>query len=366
MPASAAQISANRKNAALSTGPTTEAGKERSRGNGWKHGLTGEGIVVPDGELAAIEARFQSLREEFQPEGTASCLHLRRFASMSLRLESCEKVSIAVYAMRVRHAEEEFDDHRRTVVESLASRIESEPSTVVRRLQAMPEGVDWLIGQWDGLRVDLMNRERDVWTQNHSARAERLLGRLVDTVRQPRSFALREAMSGYFVNIDPSELAGLTASEKAQWGRKQLASLIDAEVERLKLVKAALDPSKIELDRRESVDRCLFGLQPEMDRVRKYESATERSMYRAFKEFQQAEAESRAIKAQLEAESTPGKLASSEPEDSNSTATDTHPTQPPPRTRPPSPPTPQATQITDKKGLDPAPITLGRDQNRRR
>ena len=363
MPASAAQISANRKNAALSTGPKTPEGKERSRRNALKHGLTGDFVVLPDEDLAEIQSRFRDLQVEFQPSGSAGRLLLRRFASMSLRLEHCEKLSIAVYARRIRHAEEEFDDHRITQVEALASRIDSETETSVRRLQAMPEGIDWLIAQWGRLRVDLMNRERDAWTQNHSLKIERLLGRPHDLVHQPRSVALREAMSGYFANINASELAGLTDPEKPEWARTQLAGIIDVEVERLNAVKAALDPSKIEQDRAESVDRCLFDLQPAMDRVRKYESATERSMYRALKEFRQVEGEQKAVKAQLEPESIPAQSASFEPKAPDEPVTATDLTQPTPRTLPPTPQIPEAFQFTGKPSLDTAPIHFGYKQN---
>jgi hypothetical protein len=39
------QIAANRRNAAKSTGPTTEEGKQRSRCNALRHGLTAETVI---------------------------------------------------------------------------------------------------------------------------------------------------------------------------------------------------------------------------------------------------------------------------------------------------------------------------------
>jgi hypothetical protein len=40
------QIEANRRNAFKSTGPTTDAGKERSRRNAVRHGLTAETVIT--------------------------------------------------------------------------------------------------------------------------------------------------------------------------------------------------------------------------------------------------------------------------------------------------------------------------------
>src|SRR5947199_141090 len=57
MPASEARILANQANAKLSTGPRTAEGKERSRANALKHGLTGAGVVLPEADAAEVERR---------------------------------------------------------------------------------------------------------------------------------------------------------------------------------------------------------------------------------------------------------------------------------------------------------------------
>src|ERR1700730_10491459 len=129
MPASPAQIAANRQNAQLSTGPRTTEGKERSRRNALKHGLTGEGVALPDEDAIEVASRFQELQEEFQPSGISSRWFLRRFAYLSVRLERCERLDTAVYSKRVRHADEGFLDHRMTPGEALGDRLGRRPLT---------------------------------------------------------------------------------------------------------------------------------------------------------------------------------------------------------------------------------------------
>ncbi len=55
MPASEARILANQRNAQRSTGPKTPEGKEQSRRNALKHGLTGAGVVLPERDAAEVE-----------------------------------------------------------------------------------------------------------------------------------------------------------------------------------------------------------------------------------------------------------------------------------------------------------------------
>ena len=62
--ASAAQIDANRANAAKSTGPRTVAGKAASSMNALKHGVDAASIVIPGEEPAEYESiATQYLRE---------------------------------------------------------------------------------------------------------------------------------------------------------------------------------------------------------------------------------------------------------------------------------------------------------------
>ncbi|HEX6894743.1 MAG TPA: hypothetical protein VF146_05695 [Bryobacteraceae bacterium] len=57
----------NRANAAHSTGPRTEAGKQRSSLNATKHGLTAQTVVLPSEDPAQYEAHRAQFFDEYQP-----------------------------------------------------------------------------------------------------------------------------------------------------------------------------------------------------------------------------------------------------------------------------------------------------------
>ena len=63
-----AQCEANRRNAAQSTGPKTEEGKEKSRRNALKHGLTGAGIVQPLEDEARLQADIDKWSADVNPQ----------------------------------------------------------------------------------------------------------------------------------------------------------------------------------------------------------------------------------------------------------------------------------------------------------
>jgi hypothetical protein len=69
MAASAAQITANRANALLSTGPRTEEGKLASSSNSTSTGLTAAKIFVRPDEQDEFDAFEAGLRTELRPDG---------------------------------------------------------------------------------------------------------------------------------------------------------------------------------------------------------------------------------------------------------------------------------------------------------
>ena len=108
MPASEAQISANRKNAAKSTGPRTPEGKERSRRNALKHGLAGAGVVLPEADAAEVARRTAAFEEELVPVGEVETALVRRAALNSVRMERAADQQTAALTGRIRQVEADF------------------------------------------------------------------------------------------------------------------------------------------------------------------------------------------------------------------------------------------------------------------
>jgi hypothetical protein len=108
MPASEARIRASQINGSKSKGPISPEGKAASRKNALKHGLTGEGVVLPNEDAAEVERRFAAFQEELKPSGEVGRELVRRAAVCSVRMERCVSQETAALSERVRQADADF------------------------------------------------------------------------------------------------------------------------------------------------------------------------------------------------------------------------------------------------------------------
>jgi hypothetical protein len=81
------QIQANRANAARSTGPRTPEGKEASRQNAVKHGLTARTTVLLGEDAVAYNDLIEDLMQQYQPLGALQEQLVRHLASCLWRLQ---------------------------------------------------------------------------------------------------------------------------------------------------------------------------------------------------------------------------------------------------------------------------------------
>jgi hypothetical protein len=105
--ASEKQVSANRRNAANSTGPITQNGKQQSRRNAMRHGLTAA-TVVPAIEDAEEFERFEAaIRADFQPVSTIENELVARLISLLWRLRRSTLIETNLFQLQARIAMEQ-------------------------------------------------------------------------------------------------------------------------------------------------------------------------------------------------------------------------------------------------------------------
>jgi hypothetical protein len=75
----------NKANAQHSTGPKTEAGKQRSSLNALRHGLTGQTIVLPAEDMQAYQQHIQRFVTEYHPKGATESQLVQSLADCAWR-----------------------------------------------------------------------------------------------------------------------------------------------------------------------------------------------------------------------------------------------------------------------------------------
>jgi hypothetical protein len=89
----------NRKNAELSTGPTSESGKATSSLNALKTGLTGRTVLLPSDDAALYEAHIAQFVERYQPVGSDEQNLVQSLADTEWRLFRIPALEMGIYAV---------------------------------------------------------------------------------------------------------------------------------------------------------------------------------------------------------------------------------------------------------------------------
>jgi hypothetical protein len=97
------QIDANRRNAALSTGPTTEDGKKRSRRNAVRHGLTAETIIETIEEADDYAAFEMAITADYDAQSAVERELVLRLASLLWRLRRATAIESGLFEIQARH-----------------------------------------------------------------------------------------------------------------------------------------------------------------------------------------------------------------------------------------------------------------------
>jgi hypothetical protein len=106
------QIAANRRNAAKSTGPRTEEGKLRSRGNAVRHGLSAETVIGALEDVEDYKAFEAAVTADYDAQSAVERELVLRLASLLWRLRRATTIEAGLFEIQVEHLSEVTKDRR--------------------------------------------------------------------------------------------------------------------------------------------------------------------------------------------------------------------------------------------------------------
>ncbi len=241
---SEARRNANRRNAQRSTGPKTDAGKQQTRANAIKHGLTSVVVVAPE-EAQVLNDRLNDWAPNFPAENSNDCWIREQMILATVRIDRCQEQERLQRAFEADRALFCWDIDQDCQAETLGARIGKYPSKIAAELRCSRAGVDWLLRRWDKLAAMLDNCE--TFEDDQRQLVLNLLGEPIET--------------------RPADLADL-AAETAE----ELRALIRSEVEFLQgLREDALTAMDI-VERQMAEAGSPASESPEIRRFRRYEA----------------------------------------------------------------------------------------------
>jgi hypothetical protein len=95
------QLAANRANAQKSTGPATEAGKQRSRLNATRHGLTGQTVVMPHEDMEAFNNFTAAIVASLQAVGALETQLAQSYAGFQWRINRAAALEETMFTLGI-------------------------------------------------------------------------------------------------------------------------------------------------------------------------------------------------------------------------------------------------------------------------
>jgi hypothetical protein len=100
------QIDANRRNARKSTGPTTAEGKQRSRCNAIRHGLTAETVIGALEDAEDYKAFEAAIIADYDAQSAVERELVLRLASLLWRLRRATTMETGLFEIQAKHLRE--------------------------------------------------------------------------------------------------------------------------------------------------------------------------------------------------------------------------------------------------------------------
>jgi hypothetical protein len=259
-----AQVNANRLNSQKSKGPTSVEGRRIASRNSLKHGLTGSGKVLVEGDEQALEDRFQAYIAEFRPEAPHEFVLVAEMALDEVRMGRCGKLFDILCDDYATRAQLCWDQDRRLEAEDLAVRLRHDPGRIALRLQRTSQGCALMIERWEAL--GRIFRETGKWSDAQRSLALDLLG-VPPELREGRT------------PVDARESVSPDDARAFRLG------VVDHQIARLTQRKdEIIDP--LDADERAIAEAGIGAeMTPALQRLHRYESACSRRFAKALKYF---------------------------------------------------------------------------------
>jgi hypothetical protein len=180
----------NRRNAQKSTGPRTLGGKNRSKFNAVKHGMTATTLVLPGEDPQKLQIRLETWTDQLQPQNDLEQFLLEQAVHSSWKLERAERAELArlshliesvpedearreheqalalgfwLFSDRGVLAEDGLEDNMLNVLGTAPASAQGpghldlldHPKAIVLRLATTPAGTRWMLDRWTELRTQL-------------------------------------------------------------------------------------------------------------------------------------------------------------------------------------------------------------------
>ncbi|MFO0959234.1 MAG: hypothetical protein U0800_17690 [Isosphaeraceae bacterium] len=240
------------------TGPLTEAGKDVSKRNAVRHGLTGAGVVLPEGLRQSVDRLRDEFVATYSPVDDDDLRLIGQAALGFARFQAAVDEQTYYIADRSEQALASWGEAEAASAEKLGNRLASRPAWVVGQLMLTLAGCRWLLQQWRWLVASLDHS--GTWDDDRQARALHLLG--IATIDH---------------EADRSVVRGGTPEERRALASEQVATLE---------ARLSGDLASIDANRR---DRAIEGrgylLEPGYLKLVRYENAALRMYERAIAEL---------------------------------------------------------------------------------
>jgi hypothetical protein len=340
-PTDRAEIS--RRNGARSRGPRTPEGKDRSKFNALKHGMTAKTLVLPGEDPARLQLRIDTWTGDLQPGNATERYLVERAAAISWQLDRADRADAARLAARIRNDAAASARRERAEVEALGRRLfhgpqasfaayvelelephpkprdfgasalaadPNHPATLVFELASTAAGCQWLLERWAELRHRWL-KDQD-WSWLERFRALRLLGKqtlgvqgdpiidailpvefraedsvLTDDVDDAWEETCRDELEELLDDEeadDPSPKATAPSKPVSVTSAEAVAQLISTAIARLEALAREHRLRALAGDA-EDAARMSFDSGDEAERLRRYQVACNRNLLRTLDAF---------------------------------------------------------------------------------